>query len=182
MTERLTLRPFDLEDVPAFVGYRSDPEVARFQSWEPTYSRDDGEQFLASQQGLKFGVPGDWMQLAVVDRVSGALCGDCAVRVATDQPATAEVGVTLSPSAQGRGLAREALTALIDRLFDEHGLHRVFAQADDRNQPVHSLLEHLGFRCEACLVEADWFKGEWTTLRVYAVLDREWAVEAPVSS
>jgi hypothetical protein len=29
------------------------------------------------------------------------------------------------------------------------------------------LLERLGFRCEARLVEADWFKGEWTTLRIY---------------
>ena len=33
VTERLTLRPFQRKDVPAFVGYRSDPEVARFQSW-----------------------------------------------------------------------------------------------------------------------------------------------------
>jgi hypothetical protein len=24
------------------------------------------------------------------------------------------------------------------------------------------------------LVEADWFKGEWSTLCVYAILDREW--------
>lgn len=174
VTERLTLRPFHRRDVPALVGYRSDPEVARFQSWEPAYSRADGEQFFASQQGLTFGEPGDWMQLAVVDRVSGALCGDCAVRVATDQPATAEVGVTFSPSAQGRGLASEALGAVIDRLFEEHGLHRVFAQADDRNHAVHRLLERLGLRCEARLVEADWFKGEWTTLRVYAVLGREW--------
>ena len=28
---------------------------------------------------------------------------------------------------------------------------------------------------EARLVEADWFKGEWTTLRTYAVLRREWS-------
>lgn len=174
MTERLVLRPFQWEDMPAFVGYRSDPEVARFQSWEPTYSRADGKQFFASQHGLRFGEPGDWMQLAVVDRVSEALCGDCAVRVATEQPATAEVGVTFSPSAQGRGLAREALAAVITRLFEDHGLHRVFAQADDRNPAVHRLLEHLGLRCEARLVEADWFKGEWTTLRVYAVLGRDW--------
>jgi hypothetical protein len=32
------------------------------------------------------------------------------------------------------------------------------------------LLERLGFRCEARLVEADWFKGEWTTLRIYGLL------------
>jgi RimJ/RimL family protein N-acetyltransferase len=179
-TERLTLRPFRPEDVPAFVGYRADPGVARFQSWEPTYSRADGEQFFASQQGLRFGEPGGWMQLAVVDRVSQAMYGDCAVRVATDQPATAEVGVTFSPAAQGRGLASEALAAVIARLFEGHGIHRVFAQADDRNHAVHRLLARVGLRCEARLVEADWFKGEWTTLRVYAVLDREWGAEVPV--
>jgi hypothetical protein len=46
------------------------------------------------------------------------------------------------------------------------GSHRVYAQADDRNVAVHRLLERLGFRCQARLVEADWFKGEWTTLRM----------------
>jgi RimJ/RimL family protein N-acetyltransferase len=32
----------------------------------------------------------------------------------------------------------------------------------------------LGFRCEARQVEADWFKGEWSTLCLYAMLNREW--------
>jgi RimJ/RimL family protein N-acetyltransferase len=77
---RLTLRPFQQEDLAAFVAYRSDPQVARFQSWDPTYSLADAERLLASQQGLAFGHPGDWLQLAAVDRVSGSLCGDCAVR------------------------------------------------------------------------------------------------------
>jgi RimJ/RimL family protein N-acetyltransferase len=51
----------------------------------------------------------------------------------------------------------------------------VFAQADDRNVAVRRLLGRLGFRCEARFIEADWFKGESTTLRVFAVLRREWA-------
>jgi RimJ/RimL family protein N-acetyltransferase len=96
------------------------------------------------------------------------------VRVLTDPPGTAEVGVTLAPAWQGSGLATEALGAVVTRLFDSHDMHRVNAQADDRNVPVHRLLERLGFRCEARLVEADWFKGEWCTLRTYAVLRREW--------
>jgi non-heme chloroperoxidase len=59
-------------------------------------------------------------------------------------------------------------------LFEQRDIHRVFAQADDRNFPVRRLLERLGFRCEARLVDADLFKGEWSTLRIYAMLDREW--------
>ena len=174
VTDRLRLRPFERADLPAFVAYRSHPDVARFQSWDTTYSLADAETFLASQEGLVLGAPGEWVQLAAVDRRSGELCGDCAVRIADDQPATAEVGITFAPEHQGSGLATEALGGVISALFERHELHRVFAQADDRNLAVQRLLERLGLRCEARLVEADWFKGEWTTLRSYATLRREW--------
>ena len=53
-----------------------------------------------------------------------------------------------------------------------------YTLADDRNASVQRLLERLGLRREARHVEADWFKGEWTTLRVYAVLAREWGAGA----
>ena len=174
VTERLSLRPFRVDDLEAFVAYRSDPEVARYQSWDRTYSMADAESFLSSQRELEFDVRGEWLQLAMVDRQTGLVYGDCAVRVATDQPATAEVGVTLARENQGKGLATEALAEVLVDLFERRGMHRVFAQADDRNASVQRLLERLGFRCEARLVEADWFKGEWSTLRVYAMLDREW--------
>jgi RimJ/RimL family protein N-acetyltransferase len=173
-TERLVLRLLEHGDVPAFAAYRSDPEVARYQSWATSYSAQDGHRLVAAQEGVELGVPGPWVQVAAVDRATGALRGDCAVRIADDQPSTAEVGVTFAPASQGSGLATEALGAVVTHLFDEHGMHRVYAQADDRNVAVQRLLERLGFRCEARLVEADWFKGEWTTLRTYAVLRREW--------
>jgi RimJ/RimL family protein N-acetyltransferase len=174
-TERLVLRPFRAQDAAAFAAYRSDRDVARYQSWDAPYSPADAQRFVASQQGVAFGDPGPWVQVAVVDRGSGTLYGDCAVRIATEQPHTAEVGVTFAASSQGRGLATEALRAVVTRLFDAHDVHRVYGQADDRNHAVHRLFERLGFRCEARLVEADWFKGEWSTLRVYAILRREWA-------
>jgi RimJ/RimL family protein N-acetyltransferase len=173
-TERLVLRPLHADDLPAFVAYRSDPEVARYQSWDPAYGMADAEALLAAQAEVPFGTPGAWVQVAALDRASGELVGDCAVRVLADQPATAEVGVTLAPARQGSGLATEALGAIVATLFGDHRLHRVFAHADDRNTAVQRLLERLGFRCEARHLEADWFKGEWTTLRVYALLDHEW--------
>jgi RimJ/RimL family protein N-acetyltransferase len=178
VTERLELRLLQPEDVPAFAAYRSDPDVARYQSWDSSYTTADGARLVAAQHGVEFGEPGPWVQVAAIERATGALCGDCAVRVASEQPRTAEVGVTLAPARQGSGLATEALGAVVTRLFQQHDMHRVYAQADDRNVAVHRLLERLGFRCEARLVEADWFKGEWTTLRTYATLRREWAATA----
>jgi len=174
LTDRLRLRPFEAGDLPAFAAYRSQPEVARYQSWDTTFSLADAKRFLAEQSQVTFGQPGEWFQLAAVDLVSGELCGDCAVRVSADQPATAELGVTLAPQHQGRGLAGEALAAVIRRLFEQHAIRRAYAETDDRNAGVHRVLERLGMRCEARLVEADWFKGEWTTLRIYALLRSEW--------
>jgi RimJ/RimL family protein N-acetyltransferase len=175
LTERLVLRLLQPEDVAAFAAYRSHPDVARYQSWDTSYTAADGERLVAAQQGVDLGDPGPWVQVAAVERATGALCGDCAVRVDADQPRTAEVGVTFAPASQGSGLATEALGAVVTRLFEHHDIHRVHAETDDRNVAVHRLLERLGFRCEGRLVEADWFKGEWTTLRTYATLRREWS-------
>ena len=172
-TERLTLRSFLAEDLRAFVAYRSDPEVARYQSWDATYSLADGARFLASQRDLELGEPGEWVQLAAVAH-DGRLAGDCAARVVQDPPRTAEIGVTFSPRYQGAGLATEALAAVVTTLFREHAIHRVYAHADDHNLAVQRLLERLGFRCEARLIDAEWFKGGWSTVRIYAVLEREW--------
>lgn len=175
LTERLRLRPFERGDLEAFAAYRAAPEVAAYQSWDESFGPADAERFLASQQGLVFGEPGEFVQLAIVDRESGSLLGDCAVRVLDEQPRMAELGVTLAPASQGRGVAAEALRAVVDHLFGERELHRIFAQTDERNAAVHRLFERLGFRCEARFVEADWFKGQWTSVRVYALLRREWA-------
>jgi RimJ/RimL family protein N-acetyltransferase len=174
LSARLRLRSFQADDLPAFVAYRSDPDVARYQSWDTSYGMADAKWFLAEQSEVAFGQPGVWGQLASTDRSSGTLVGDCAVRVLADQPGTAELGVTLAPRYQGVGLAAEAIGAVVEYLFEHVGLHRIFAETDDRNGAAQRLFARLGFRCEARLVEADWFKDEWSTVRIYALLRREW--------
>ena len=62
-----------------------------------------------------------------------------------------------------------------DRRTDiDQPLERFRREVDDRNTAVQKLFGRLGFRCEARQLEADWFKDEWTTVRVYAMLEREW--------
>lgn len=173
-TPRLQLRRFGPADLPAMVAYRSDPAVARYQSWTPEWSMTDAEAFLQTDQATPLGTRGTWTQVALVQRATGALCGDLALHFVGAQPDTVELGVTLAPAAQGRGLAAEALRAVVSWLFAAHGTHRVLAQADARNAAVRRLLARVGLRQEAELREADWWKGEWTTLCIYAVLAREW--------
>jgi RimJ/RimL family protein N-acetyltransferase len=174
-TPRLLLRRFGRADLPAMVAYRSDPAVARYQSWTPDWSMADAEAFLQTDQATRIGASGTWTQIALVERATGALCGDLALHFIGAQPDTVELGVTLAPAHQGRGLAAEALQAVVAWLFAAHGTHRVLAHADARNAAVRRLLARVGLRQEAELREADWWKGEWTTLCIYAVLAHEWS-------
>ncbi|MFC8850404.1 MULTISPECIES: GNAT family N-acetyltransferase [unclassified Micromonospora] len=87
---------------------------------------------------------------------------------------TAELGYVLHPDHQGRGLAVEAATALLDWGFDGFGLHRVYARCHARNEASARLMARLGMCQEARHVESYLFRGEWADRLVFAVLAREW--------
>ena len=58
--------------------------------------------------------------------------------------------------------------------FGPLGLHRVIGRLETRNVGSARVLEKLGMRREAHLVENEWVKGVWQSELVYAILAREW--------
>jgi RimJ/RimL family protein N-acetyltransferase len=174
-TPRLTLGRLEPADLPAFLAYRNDPEVARYQSWE-TISEADGAALIAEQATFAPGTPGRWAQLAVRLRDGGALVGDLALHVEAADPRLGEIGFTFDRRFQGRGLAQEAVRALLDLAFGTLGLHRVRAIVDCRNAAAVRLLERLGMRREGHFVQHAWFKGAWCDESLYAMLRDEWQV------
>ena len=74
---RVLMRRFRPQDVAEFVAYRSDAEVARFQSWDAPYPAEQGERFVARMMTAHPDTPGEWFQFAVVLRATGQLIGDC---------------------------------------------------------------------------------------------------------
>jgi RimJ/RimL family protein N-acetyltransferase len=87
---------------------------------------------------------------------------------------TGELGFAFDPAEQGRGYATEAARAFLHVAFEDFGFHRVIGRAEARNAASARVLEKLGMRREAHLVENEWVKGEWQSELVYAILDREW--------
>ena len=158
LTDRLVIRPFRPSDIDAFVAYRSDPEVARYQSWEG-YEAAQAELFIAEMATLHPGVPGQWFQFAVTDRSTDELLGDTALCVNAEDPSHAEIGFTFAPAHRRKGYATEAVRATIDYAFDRLGVDVVVAITDARNGPAIALLERLGMtKMSTSHVE---FKGEW---------------------
>jgi RimJ/RimL family protein N-acetyltransferase len=171
---RVVLRRFRLEDVPAFVAYRSSAEVARYQSWDAPFPQEAGETFFREMMTLHPDTPGEWYQFAVALRESGQLIGDCAAITNADDPRQCEIGFTLAPEHQGHGYATEAAGLLLGYLFSARGKHRVTASCDARNAASAAVLERLGMRREGHLRQSTWAKGEWTDDLLYALLQDEW--------
>jgi aminoglycoside 6'-N-acetyltransferase len=144
---RLTLRRLRTGDLPAFQAYRHDPEVWRYQGWDPV---PDAEAlaFLTEMEQAPFGVPGEWLQIAIAAADGDGLLGDIGIfTMAAGREA--EFGITLARDAQGRGLAEEASRTLIAGLREHTGVGRLIAITDVRNLASARLLRRLGMSLEA---------------------------------
>jgi aminoglycoside 6'-N-acetyltransferase len=177
-SDRLILRRFSIDDIESFVAYRSEPDVARYQSWDVPFTWAQAQAFLDAQAATDPDTPGEWFQLAVVEASSGALIGDVAALADGADPRLAKIGFTLATAAQGKGYATEAATRLVDYLFVTRHKHRVAADCDARNAPSIAVLERLGMRREARHRQSAWWKGEWTDELVYATLADEWTINS----
>ncbi|MEA2136178.1 MAG: hypothetical protein QOC68_4087 [Solirubrobacteraceae bacterium] len=58
--------------------------------------------------------------------------------------------------------------------FETYDLHRVYGRLEPRNAASARVLEKIGMRQEAHLIENEWVKDEWQSEAVYALLAREW--------
>jgi RimJ/RimL family protein N-acetyltransferase len=172
-TERLILSPLVRGDAAEFFGYRSLPEVSRYQTWAPS-SLADAQHFIDSFRSVAFDTPGTWFQFGIRLRNLRLLAGDIGVRFPREAPRQAEIGFTLAPGHRGRGLATEAVTGILNHLFGSIRKHRVFASVDPKNLPSIKLLKRVGMRQEAHFRESLWLKGEWVDDMIFAILELEW--------
>jgi len=173
-TERLVLRPFTVGDFDGVYRMQSDAAAARWLYNEPR-TRDETRGLLERKiAGAELGGEGDWLSAAVVRRDDGRLIGDLSLQWASEQHRTGEIGFIFDPAEQGRGYATEAARAFLRVAFEDLGFHRVIGRTEARNAASVRVLEKLGMRREALLVENEWVKGEWQSEVVYAILDREW--------
>jgi aminoglycoside 6'-N-acetyltransferase len=167
---RVTLRPLTVEDVPALVLYRNDPQVIRFQSWT-SYDEAQARALVDAMAGSRPGIDGEWHQWAIDS--GGRLVGDIGLRT-FDGARQGEIGVTLAPAARGRGLASEAVRLVLSCAFGPLGFHRVVAGSDPANAAVAALLARAGFRREGIERASVFVHGTWVDDERWALLAEEW--------
>jgi RimJ/RimL family protein N-acetyltransferase len=170
-SQRLILRRFKESDLAPFLAYLNDPHVARYQSWE-SYTEQQARDVIEQQKTLVPGLQGKWFTFALELKETGTLIGHVALKMLDDQQA--EIGFTLARSFHGKGLAFEAAASVLDYAFTKLRLHRVVAVTDCENERSVVLLGRLGMRREGHFLQNIWFKGQWGSEYLYAILRDEW--------
>lgn len=181
LTDRLALRPFRDEDLDAFHDMQHRPDVVRYLYWEPR-SRDEAAEML-DRRKLQSAIDkeGDGLHLAADLRTTGELIGHFSLFFRSAQHGEGEIGFVVHPDHHGQGYAVEGAQVMLSFGFEELGLHRVIGRCDARNTPSARVMERLGMRREAHLVENELVKGEWADELAYAILDREWRSLGPTT-
>jgi [ribosomal protein S5]-alanine N-acetyltransferase len=166
-TPRTLVRPAVLADVEALHASRGqmpfDPQT-RTLAETRRLIRAMERRVVTDQAG--------WQQFAVIDCSNDGYLGDIGVNFDTPRNRQAEIGFAFAPEARQRGLATEAVGALVDLLF-ARGRHRLIALTDMRNVATQRLLEKLRFRREAVHLQS-WAEGDrWFDEVAYARLASE---------
>jgi RimJ/RimL family protein N-acetyltransferase len=175
-THRLLLRPFTMDDLPAFSALYAREDVCRYLPWPPL-SLDRSRAMLErirTKVALGPAEADDGLRLAVVLPETGGIIGDVSIWRTSREHQLAEIGFVFHPDHHGQGFATEAMRVVIGLGFEAGGTHRIMGRCDARNTPSAALMERLGMRREAHLRENEYLKGEWTDELDYAILDREW--------
>jgi len=153
VTERLTLRPFALEDLPIYRAMCADPVVMEFLGG-PWSAERTQESMLGANRRLAddgYGI------VAIERRSDGTFLGAAGLGVEQWYPDDVQLGWRLAPEHWGHGYASEAARAWMERGFTTIDLERILAMADVPNDRSVAVMRGLGMQWdhEAALMDGD---------------------------
>lgn len=173
-TERLILRPWAEDDFDVLEAIYSNEGVVRYLYAAPRAGDEVRELLERKMAGAAISGAGEWLSAAAAGD-GGEVVADISLQWVSIEHQQGEIGFVTHPAHQGKGYATEAARAFLEFAFGPLGLHRVVGRIEADNLASARVLEKLGMRKEAHLVENEWVKGGWQSEVIYALLEREWA-------
>ncbi len=143
------VRPLDLGDADALFAAHGDERTHHY--WSGPAHRDVEETRAYIADTLAMTGAHVW----AITEDGGEALGRIALFV--QREGVGEIGIIMSPDAQGRGLASKGLQLVLDYGFGALELHRIAADIDPDNSASISLFLRAGFQREGVL------RGNWKT-------------------
>lgn len=175
-TERLLLRQPRLSDAEALFAYRNDPDVAEYQDWPLPFLRERAAVVVGEASTLPELGTGEWMMLTIANKGDDEVHGDVFVEFVSEGR-IGEIGYSLARDKWGNGFAVEAVSAVVNWLFESRNVRRVAAMINPKNLRSARVVEQCGFVFEGHLHNSLWSRDQMVDDWVYGLtpeLHREW--------
>lgn len=142
-TERLIIRDWRLDDVPAYAEIVADPDVMRYIRNGSTKTYEQAERFV--EERITLGAERGWTHWAVASKASGELMGFCGYGTLDGE---LDFGWRLAKTFWNQGYGTEAATAALRYGLETLGFDRITSVAFLENEASIRIMKKLGMRFE----------------------------------
>ncbi|MGC5325013.1 GNAT family N-acetyltransferase [Brevibacillus sp. SYSU BS000544] len=174
-TERLLVRPMQLNDAPYLFEFWSDPMVSKHMNIDSFVDVSQAQQMILLFE--KLCTENKAIRWTILLRHSNEVIGSCGFNYLDFENERAEIGYDLGYPYWGNGYASEAIKAIISYGFDSLRLNRVEAKVEPENLNSIRLIKKLRFVEEGKLRQYEKSKGEFVDLIMFSMLRTEWTEE-----
>ncbi|WP_449536417.1 GNAT family N-acetyltransferase [Ferdinandcohnia sp. Marseille-Q9671] len=171
-TDRLILRQITKDDAESILVYLSNKDVMKHYGLEPFTSIDEAldevswyQSIFEKKTGIRWGI---------TLKEEGTVIGSCGFLNIAQQHSRSEVGFELSKEYWGKGIASEALEAVITYGFEQLNLQRIQALIEPPNTSSQRLVESKGFIKEGLLRSYEFTCGKFDDLLMYSMLKQDY--------
>lgn len=169
-TERLTLRPFRMEDADdMYRNWANDDEVTKFLTW-PTHGSVEVSREVLRDWTSHYDEKNYYQWAIVLKGERETVIGSIAAVHLNDRIRMAHIGYCIGRNWWHQGLMSEALSAVIRFFFTEVGVNRIEARHDIDNANSGKVMKKCGMQFEGTKRQADWNNQGVCDLAEYAIL------------
>lgn len=172
-TERLTLRRFELSDTDSvFKNWANDPAIQTMVS-EPVYSTPEAVQDLLGKYIDSYSNP-DCYRWAICLKETDECIGQIAFFLVNSTHHFSEIEYCIGQAFQKKGLATEALKAIIEFGFESVNFHKIQVCHKAGNEASMNLIRKCQFTYEGTLRDFFYMNGKYVDRLYYSMLRSEY--------
>lgn len=171
-TKRLRLAEIVHQHKDAIYNILSRQEVMEYYGMDAFTEPEQASLLIDSfREGF---VSGKAIRWGIVLKESGELIGTMGIHNWNKRAKKAEIGYELHPDHWGKGLAKEAVEALLAHAFSELDLFRIGAVVYPANETSSGMLKGMGFKEEGLLRAFLYQGGKSHDALMFSLLKTEW--------
>ncbi len=169
-TPRLNLRELTMDDLDDFYFFRTNEQVLRYIDREPMSHKEEAASFI---QRIIDQVKNNETIIWVIELkdMPGKMIGTITFWRVEKENLRAEIGYMIHPDHWNRGIASEAIGAVVDFGFKVMNLHSIEANINPANEGSRKVLLRSGFTKEAYFRENFYFRGKFIDSEIYSLLN-----------